>query len=119
VVKDKRGYRYAVSSTEVVVDGGRVVLVAFGRYDPEVEKWYMRDILAIAYDSSRRGRRQVYSFHTRRVSNTVSEAMKPFNEDLTEALLGFVFLNREIHKKAKEKIMKELTKEHEWKILPA
>ncbi|PNV80831.1 MAG: hypothetical protein C0179_05070 [Fervidicoccus sp.] len=119
VVKDKWGNKYPFSSTEVAVDGGRVVLVAFGHYDHKVEKWYMRDILAIAYNSSRRGRRQVYSFQSRRVSNTVSEAMKSFNEDLTEALLGFVFLNREIHKKAKEKIMKELTKKHEWKILPA
>jgi hypothetical protein len=117
VVEDKWSYGYSVSSTEVEVGGKRVSLVAVGTYDPEKKNWrQLSDVFAITCDN----RCSIYPFWEKHVINDIHEMEKNiYFVGIKEALINYILLSKEIQRRAREWMTKELTKKHTWEILPA
>ncbi|PNV80450.1 MAG: hypothetical protein C0179_05580 [Fervidicoccus sp.] len=117
VVEDEHGYRYSISSTEVAVEGRNVSLVAVGTYDQEKKNWrYLRDIFAITCDN----RCSIYPFWEKHIINDIHGIDKHINfEGVKETLIRYILSSKEIQRRAREWMTKELTKKHTWEILPA
>jgi hypothetical protein len=113
VVEDVLGYRYAFSSS-TVVDGKEVSLVMIDEYNPYLNKWYIYDILAITCGNWC----SIYSFRAKNYRSNLFLA-NAVPGDLANDFLRYILSSKEIQKRAKEMAMEELTKKHEWKILPA
>jgi hypothetical protein len=119
VVEDRRGNKYSVSSSSIVVDRKNVSLVAIGEYDPEKKSWrYLDDIFAITCDKWC----SIYSFKQRDIFGDISmidRIDRKILEGVKEALIRYIPLSKKVQKRAREEVTKYLAEKYEWEILPA
>jgi hypothetical protein len=117
IVKDRQDNIHSVSSSNVKVDGKEVSLVAIGEYDPEKKSWkHLDDIFAITCDN----RCSIYPFWEKHVIYDIDEIDKNiYLKRVKEVLIRYILMNKEIERRAREWMVKELTKKYEWEILPA
>jgi hypothetical protein len=112
VVEGELGYRYALSSTEVEVDGKKVSLVVYGGYDAKYKEWYIHDVIAITCDESGENKCSIYSFIKERFLDNIDEI-----ED--HAILGYILRSGRIHGETRGHVAKDIAEKHTWEILPA
>jgi hypothetical protein len=122
VVEEEEGFKYALSSSEVVVGGKKVVLAVAREYSPVVKKWYVRDMLAIACDGSAENKCLIYSFDLKHILRDVRreiEIWKHIFSGFGEAMFSLILRSRRIHGETRGRVAKDIAEKYEWEILPA
>jgi hypothetical protein len=120
VVEKKRGFKYALSSTEVEVGGKKVVLVAIRDYASGIKGWIMKDVVAFACDESAENKCSIYSFDWKHIlRDTRSDAWKHVFSGFGEAMLGHIFRSRRIREETRGCVAEGIAEKYEWEILPA
>ncbi|PNV81261.1 MAG: hypothetical protein C0179_03630 [Fervidicoccus sp.] len=120
MVKSELGAEYMFSSSETVVDGKNVSLVAIGGYDPEEKSWrYLDDIFAITCGVSVEDKCSAYSFYQKNIFEDMSEMNRYIFSGIEEAVLGLIFSSRRIREETKRRVAEDRVKKHTWEVLPA
>jgi len=113
VVKSYLSYEYVFSSSETVVDGKEISLVAVGWYDPRKKSWnFLEDIFAVTCDETAEDKCSIYSFKKKYFLDNKDETE---GHDIPRYILG----SRRIREETKRRVAEDRVKKHTWEVLPA